>query len=77
MTNLGYAITLKGMDGLRDRVLEQRIKILNARLEKAIEQRNRFAKNYHEVSRVPHQERREIIEDCDLELEQIDKSAIS
>lgn len=64
------------VDGLKDRVFEERIKILNARLAKAVEQRDRFAKNYHEVSRVPYQERREILKDCDLELEQAGQSAV-
>lgn len=60
-------------DALKDRVYEERIKILQARLDKAIEQRDRFAKNYHGVSRIPYQEQREIIEDCDAELEQAGK----
>lgn len=51
--------------------LKDRVSELNAKLSLAVEQRNSFAKNFHEVSRVPHQERREIIEDCDRELEQV------
>lgn len=56
-------------DALKDRVYEERIKILQLKLDKAIEQRDRFAKNYHEVARIPWQERREIIEDCDSDIE--------
>ena len=57
------------MDTLTERVLNERIRILQARLTKATEQRDRFAKNYHEVTKVPHQERYEIINDCDFEIE--------
>lgn len=56
------------MDALTDRVLLERIKILQARLDLAVQQRDRFASNYHEVTRIPHQERREIMEDCDDEI---------
>ena len=57
------------MDTLTERVLNERIRILQARLDKAVEQRDRFAKNYHEVTRVPHQERHEIINECDSEID--------
>ena len=59
-----------------ERVLNERIRILKARLDVATEQRNRFAKNYHEVSKIPHQERREIILDCDAEIERAGESEI-
>lgn len=61
-----------------ERVLNERIRILNSKLEKAIEQRDGFAKNYHEVSKVPYQERHEIMRDCDEEISaagRIDNSA--
>lgn len=60
---------------LTDRVFEERIKILQAKLSKCIEQRNSFIDNYFSAVRFPHQERRETIEDCDNELEKIGKSS--
>lgn len=56
-------------DTLTDRVYKERIKILQAKFDKSLEQRDHFAGRYHEVARIPHQERREIIEDCDREIE--------
>ena len=57
------------MDALKDRVFNERIRILKAQLEIALRQRDVFAENYHSLVRTPHQERHEIIEDCNLELE--------
>lgn len=57
------------MDALKERVFNERIRILQAKLEKAIEQRDRFARNYHRVARIPHQECRENLRDCDHEIE--------
>lgn len=56
------------MDALKERVLNERIRMLSAKLEVAIKQRDGFAKNYHEVCKVPYQERREIMEECDGEI---------
>lgn len=71
---LRVRVNAEGMtDALKDRVYEERIKILQARLDKAIEQRDRFAKNFHGLSRVPYQEQREIIEDCNADIEQAGK----
>lgn len=51
--------------------LKERVKILQAQLELAIQQRNGFAKNYHEVCKIPFQERYEVIQDCDQEIEEL------
>lgn len=69
MTELGFPVTLEDMDALKDRVFEERIRILQARLEVAIRQRDGFAENYHAVTKTPYQERREILEDCNAEIE--------
>ncbi len=51
-----------------ERVLNERIRILNAKLDKALEQRERFADLYHGLVRIPYQERNEIMRDCDSEI---------
>lgn len=63
------------MDALTERVLLERIRILSERLDAAIEQRDGFARCFHDVTRVPHQERHEIIRDCDREIERIGNPA--
>lgn len=57
------------MDALKERVLNERIRILNAKLELTTKQRDGFANNYHEVCKIPYQERREIMEECDEQIE--------
>lgn len=60
-----------GVDTLKERVLNERIRILQAKLEVALRQRDGFAENYHAVTKTPFQERREILEDCDAEIERV------
>lgn len=50
-------------------MLKMRIRQLEARLDLAIKQRDGFAANYHAVMRVPFQERNEIIEECNADIE--------
>jgi hypothetical protein len=59
------------MDALKERVLEARIRFLQARFELAIKQRDHFAEKYHAVTKTPFQERNEIIRDCDEEIESV------
>jgi hypothetical protein len=59
------------MDALTERVLNEKVKILKAQLEIALKQRDGFAKNYHSVCKIPFQERREILSECDAEIEQV------
>lgn len=51
--------------------LQQEIRVLRQKLEKAIEQRDGFMRNYHAVMRVPHAERHEIYRDCNDDLDKI------
>lgn len=60
-----------GVDTLKERVLNERIRILQAKLEVALRQRDGFAENYHAITKIPFQERREILEDCDAEIERV------
>lgn len=69
MTKLGFPATLEDMDALRERVYEERIRMLQSKLEVVIRQRDGFAENYHAVTKTPWQERREILEDCNAEIE--------
>lgn len=57
------------VDTLKERVLNERIRMLQSKLEVALRQRDGFAENYHAVTKTPFQERREILEDCDAEIE--------
>lgn len=57
------------MDALKERVFEARIRLLQARLEVAVRQRDNFAQKFHEVTKTPYQERREDIVDCDAEID--------
>lgn len=57
--------------------LTEEVRKLRVKLEIAIQQRDGFARNYHDVTRVPFQERHEIIEDCNAEIERIDSSKTS
>lgn len=50
------------------------IRQLRAQLDLAIKQRDGFMDNYHAVLKVPFQERRETIEECNTELEKIEES---
>lgn len=52
-------------------VLLRRIKVLQAKLERAVEQRDGFMKNYHACMRVPFSERNEILTDCNEDLEKL------
>jgi hypothetical protein len=61
------------MDALTERVAEARIQLLRSRLKLAIEQRNGFAEKFFFTNKTPYQERREIIEDCDRDIESIGK----
>lgn len=58
------------MDAEQD-ALRAENRILKAKLELAIEQRDGFMKNYHAVMRVPHAERHEIYTDCNDDLEKV------
>jgi hypothetical protein len=57
------------VDALKERVLNERIRMLHAKLEVALRQRDGFAENLHAVTKIPYQERREILEDCNAEIE--------
>lgn len=69
MTKLGFPATLEDMDALRERVYEERIRMLQEKFSIAVRQRDGFAENYHAVTKTPFQERREILQDCDAEIE--------
>lgn len=64
-----FPLNADSMDSLKERVYEERIKILNEKLGIAIRQRDGFAEKFHAVTRKPYQERREDIDDCDAEIE--------
>jgi hypothetical protein len=49
-------------------------RILRAKLNLAIEQRDRFMKQLHEIRRIPHAERYEILTDYDQDLEKLNES---
>lgn len=66
---LEIPVNAQEVDTLRERVLLERIRVLQAKFDVVLEQRNGFARNYHEVCKIPFQERREILEDCDTEIE--------
>lgn len=61
------------MSDLDREVLLARIRILNAKLDLAIRQRDVFMNGYHAVSKIPHTERKEILNDCDNELEKLNE----
>jgi hypothetical protein len=58
------------MDALMERVFEARIKLLREQLKIAVQQRDKYAQRYFNLTKIPHAERSEFIQDDNRELEQ-------
>lgn len=56
---------------MEEALMEARVKLLKAKLDLAIEQRDRFITNCHRLLRMPNKEREEDIEDCNADLEKL------
>ena len=54
-----------------DRDKDAQICRLRSKLELALAQRDNFARNYHQLARIPHQEQHEIMVDCDAEISKL------
>lgn len=54
-----------------ERVYEERIKQWQAKFTLAIKQRDAYAQKFFNVARVPHAERKELIEDDNRDIEQL------
>ncbi len=52
-------------------ILKERVRILKAQLELSIQQRDRFMKSYHVAARIPFAERREILTECNEDMEKL------
>lgn len=52
-------------------VLEERVRILKAQLEMALQQRDRFMQSYHVAARIPFAERHEILTECNEDLQKL------
>ena len=66
----------ENMDALLERVLNERIQLLQDKLKLAINQRDGLAVKYHKMKRSSFQELNEDIEDYNRDIEQTDKSKI-
>lgn len=60
------------MDDNAEQEALEKNRILQAKLNLAVQQRNGFITNYHTVMRMPFKERSEIIDDCNQDLEKLD-----
>lgn len=55
-------------------VLLKRIKVLNAKLDLAIKQRNNFMESYHHIMRVPFAERADVMQSRDEDLDKLNET---
>lgn len=66
---LGFLLNAEDMDRLRERVLEEQVRVLRAKYEIVQRQRDNFVEKFHHVTKTPYEERREIVDDLDREIE--------
>lgn len=53
--------------------LKKENRILRAKLDRAVQQRNGFMDNYHAIAKIPFSERAEVIADCDHDLDNLNE----